>query len=162
MSEHKVQPLPSDALDYALFTPIPDLPVSDEDVMLETIGDWAFAYELLTDTVNEKTERVDDLTNAMNSNDPTAYHKAAHAIKGVALNLHLPALVDCSKKAEMLGKQLEIKENAEDEKLLDLRQVLIDQITTEYDRIEQYLTHAAEMAEQESAELGEGGEEEAC
>lgn len=159
MSEHKVQPLPADALDYTAFQPIPDLIVADEEVMLETCGDWAFTYEILTDTINEKEERIGDLNTALENNDATAYQKAAHAIKGVALNLHLPALVDCSKKAEMLGKQLEIKENSNDEKLLDMRQRLIDQITTEYERIEQYLPHAMEMAEQEAAENGEGVEQ---
>lgn len=156
MAEHKVQPLPSDHLDYSAFAPLSDLPVCNEDIMLETCGDWAFTFEILTDTINEKEERIGDLNVALEANDATAFHKAAHAIKGVALNLHLPALVDCSKKAEMLGKQLEIKENADDEKLLDLRQVLIDQIAREYERIEEYLPHAAQMADQEQELEGEG------
>lgn len=76
-----------------------------------------------------------------------------YRIVGAALNLHLPALVDVSKAAELLGKELE--KQPSDNKMLNERQGYVDALAIEYDRLDAYLPEAQANAD---AELG--GDEE--
>lgn len=145
-SEHKVAAV-SGPLDYSLFAPTASLPVIDEDAAFEQCQEWSFIVELLTDILNEREERVEELQSALDAGDHTKFHKAAHAIKGAALNLHLPALVDVSKKSELLGKQLEV--SGDDSRLLQCRQPLIAALQTEYGRLQQYIPAAQVKADEE-------------
>ncbi len=145
--DHKVAPI-AGPVDYSLFAPSPSLPVIDEEAAFDQCQEWGFIAELLTDILNEREVRVEELQSAADAGDPTKFHKTAHAIKGAALNLHLPALVDVSKKSELLGKQLEL--STDDQRLLQCRQPLIDALLTEYGRLEQYIPTAQEKAEAEA------------
>jgi len=78
---------------------------------------------------------------------------------GAALNLHLPALVDVSRKTELLGKQLEITPTHPE--LLKMRQSMIDHLEIEYDRLDQYMPEARQNAEVEQNDEGEEEDEEA-
>ena len=156
--EHKVAAVTDGSLDYALFVYSPSLPVVDEASMLEQCGDdWEFVVEILQDVMNERAARVAELQAALQAGQHTDFHKAAHAIKGVALNLHLPALVDVSKKAELLGKQLLV--SPADRRLLDSRAPLIAALHTEYARLELYIQTAKERAD--AAGGGEDGDDSA-
>ena len=146
-------------LDYSLFAPSPSLPVINEDAALDQCGDWSFIAELLTDMMEERAFRVDELQSAMEAREHTKFHKAAHAIKGAALNLHLPALVDVSKKSELLGKQLEV--SGDDVRLLQCRQPLIAALQSEYDRLQQYIPTAQQKADAESEGGGADGADDA-
>ena len=152
-SEHKVAAV-SGPVDYSLFAPTPSLPVIDEDAAFEQCQEWGFIVELLNDILAERDERVEELQSALDASDHTKFHKAAHAIKGAALNLHLPALVDVSKKSELLGKQLEI--SRDDSTLQQCRQPLVAALQAEYDRLQQYIPAAQLKAD---AELEGGGPE---
>ena len=151
--QHKVAPV-SGPLDYSLFAPAASLPVIEEDAAFEQCGEWSFIVELLNDILAEREARVEELQSAVQADDHTKLHKTAHAIKGAALNLHLPALVDVSKKSELLGKQLELSKD--DSRLLQCRQPLIAALQTEYDRLQHYIPTAQEKAD---AELEGGGVE---
>lgn len=131
----------------------PAQPVIDEEGVLEQCGDWAFVVELLDDILNDKDQMVDDLQSAVDSNDHVKFYKTAHALKGAALNLHLPGIVDVSKAAEMLGKELE-KQGGTDQAMLDERQGHVDQLKVEYKRLEDYMPEARANAEAE----GGGGD----
>lgn len=76
------------------------------------------------------------------------YHKAAHKLKGAALNLFLTALSDASTKAESVGKQLQYWTPNEEE-FLKLRRIFVDAIIKEYGRLEQYLPIIEKKAEAE-------------
>jgi HPt (histidine-containing phosphotransfer) domain-containing protein len=97
---------------------------------------------------------IQQLTDAAAATDHTAYHKAAHALKGAALNLHLPALIDVSRKAELLGKQLEITPTHQE--LLDMRQLMIQHLLGEYDRLDECMPEMRQQAEQEAGGGGDG------
>ena len=153
-SEHKVAAV-SGPLDYSLFAPSPSLPVIDEDAAFDQCQEWSFIVELLNDILAERDARVDELQSAADASDHTKFHKAAHAIKGAALNLHLPALVDVSKKSELLGKQLEISKD--DTRLLQCRQPLIAALQEEYDRLQEYIPTAQQKADAELEGGGAGG-----
>lgn len=155
-ADHKVAPV-SGPLDYSLFAPSPSLPVIDEDAAFEQCQEWSFIVELLNDTLAERDERVDELQASLEASDHTRFHKAAHAIKGAALNLHLPALVDVSKKSELLGKQLEV--SGDDTRLLECRRPLIAALQTEYDRLQEYIPAAQLKADEEAAGGGDGGDD---
>jgi len=149
-NEHKVMATTDGPIDYSAFTPTPDLPVIDEGAALEQCCDWEFVSELLVDVINERTERIDDLTAALETNDHGRFHRAAHALKGAALNLYLTALVDVCKKSELLGKQLEVGgAYAVDGRLLAARAPLIRHLETEYARLEAYIPTAQQHAADE-------------
>jgi len=153
MTDHKVYAITNGAVDYSLYVAVPNLPLIDAEHSLEQCGDWTFIAELLQDIVNEREERVAELEAAIETNDPEKFHKSAHAIKGAALNLFLPALVDVSKRTEALGKQLEIEASKNDQRLLASRQPLIQALLTEYQRIEEFIPEAQQLADEEAAEL---------
>ena len=115
--------------------------------------------ELLNDIAAERDKRVEELQSAVSAADHNKLHKTAHAIKGAALNLHLPAIVDVSKKCELLGKQLEL--SSDDTQLLDCRQPLIAALQAEYDRLEQYIPQAQEKADAEAEGGGADGGDDA-
>jgi HPt (histidine-containing phosphotransfer) domain-containing protein len=144
-SDHRVNAVkdPS-SINYVDFEYTPELPVIVEELTLEQCGDWAFVAELLEDFLNDRDESIEKLSAALKDNDHTEFHKTAHGIKGASLNLHLPALVDVSKKLEKLGKQLEV--TPEDERLLTQRQSLIDGLLVEYENLENYLPQAKKHA----------------
>jgi HPt (histidine-containing phosphotransfer) domain-containing protein len=148
-SAHRVNVVKGkDEIDYEEFEPTTDLPVVDEVNTLEQCGDWAFVVELLGDFINERDSNLEKLNLLLKEKDHTEFHKVAHALKGASLNLHLPALVDVSKKLEKIGKQLEI--TSDDERLLNQRQPLVDALTVEYDRLEKFLPRAKELASAEA------------
>lgn len=134
-----------------------DLPVISPEDVLEQCGDWSFVVELLEDILKERDAYLESFMDAVDKNDHTKFHKQAHALKGAALNLHLPALSDASKRAEMLGKKLETDPKNED--LLNMRLDLINELQSEYDRLENYIPEAkalAESGEQNGDMDGEG------
>lgn len=136
------------------FEPESDLPVIDAESALEQCCDWSFVVELLDDVLAERETMAQQLVDAAQANDHTAYHKAAHALKGAALNLHLPALIDVSRKAELLGKQLELTPSHQD--LLDMRQLMVEHLQIEYGRLDESMPEMRQQAEQEAAGGGEG------
>ena len=146
MSEDPVQP--NGTIDYNIFQYSGNQPVIDEARCLDVCGDWSFATELLTDTLRERDVRILELKQAITENNHLEYLKLAHAIKGAALNLHLPALVDVTKKTELLGRQLQISSN--DMILLGLREMLMDKLIIEYERLENYLPKAQNRANREA------------
>jgi len=165
-SSHKVVAVTDvSGLDYSLFEPLSDLPVIDVDECLAVCDDWSFVVELLNDVLSERDVRIPALQAALNANDHTEFHKAAHAIKGAALNMRLPALVDSSKKCELIGKQLELPQFRNDQQLLQMRQRVINKLKEEYQRLEDYIPIAEQQAEAENKQgnkqqLGEEEEEE--
>jgi len=145
--EHKVIATTDGPIDYDAFAPTADLPVIDESAALEQCCDWEFVSELLVDVINERRERLDELSAAMETNDHSRFNKAAHALKGAALNLYLIALVDVCKKSELLGKQLEVGGRyAVDGRLLSARAPLIRHLEIEYGRLEDYIPTAQQHA----------------
>lgn len=131
------------------------LPVIDPDGALEQCGDWSFVVELLNDLLTEKPDILNGLSSALAASDHVAFHKTAHALKGAALNLHLPALSDVSKKAELLGKALE--KTPSDAVMLPHRAVLLHRLQSEYARLEAMLPELQLKAQQEQAELAAAG-----
>lgn len=101
--------------------------------------------------MNDREQIVTDMQDAIDTNDHVKYYKTAHALKGAALNLHLPALVDVSKAAELLGKELEKK--PDDSHMLAERQGYVDALNVEYDRLNEYLPEAQANADAEAGGL---------
>jgi len=64
------------------FMPAMDLDVIDAESALEQCCDWSFVVELLDDVLNDRDSVISQLQDALEKNDPTAYHKTAHALKG--------------------------------------------------------------------------------
>jgi len=163
-ADHKVIATTDGPIDFDSFTPTMGLPVIDESAALEQCCDWEFVSELLVDVINERRDRIDELTAAMETNDHTRFHKAAHALKGAALNLYLIALVDVCKKSELLGKQLEVGgKYAADGRLLSARRPLIRHLEVEYGRLEDYIPtaqqHAADARGSDNVDGGEYDDE---
>lgn len=87
------------------------------------------------------------------TNDHLQFGKEAHALKGAALNLHLPALSDLTKKAEIVGKQLAA--TPDQEEYLAARHTMLAQLRIEYDRLLAVLPEYRQRAE----EAEEGGDD---
>jgi HPt (histidine-containing phosphotransfer) domain-containing protein len=74
---------------------------------------------------------------------------AAHAIKGAAMNLHLPSLVHAAKAAEMLGKHLERGVNPHwNVGYASWRQPYVELIRKEFARIKDFLPTAQQWADE--------------
>ena len=154
---NKVVAVVDGPLDYALFSHDAGLPVLDEEECIAQMGEWEFVLELLHDFLSEREQRVRELEAAVASNSPRHYHEAAHALKGAALNLRLPALSDICKRAEALGKQLEVEASRADEKLLAQRIPLIDALQAEFERLVQYLPRVEQLVLEQQQQEGDGG-----
>lgn len=138
-----------------------------EDGCLEQCGDWAFVAELVQDVLADHQKTINDLKSALDADDHSvrrplsnrvphfpscvnqSFSKVAHSVKGAALNLHLTALAQASKTAEMLGKQL--VQTPTDAALLAQRQSSIDAMDHEYSRLQDLLPEIQALAEEEAA-----------
>jgi len=138
--------------------PLPEvdanLPVVNDDAALEQCQDWSFFIELVNDMFAVIEEALGKMDQCIATNDHAQFGKEAHALKGAALNLHMPAISDVTKKAEIIGKQLALTPDLPD--WLAARQVMVDHLKVEYARLKDVLP-----LYQERADAGEdGGEEE--
>ena len=125
-----------------------------------------FIVELLQDILTEGHTSLSALRAAWISGDHSGFWRTAHAIKGSALNLHLPALAAVSQRAEELGRQLEM--SGGDDQLHDLQKSSIEAMKWELDRLRRYFPtaqtrareqlHASEWTDRESPSTGVGRE----
>lgn len=131
------------------------LPPVDDDNALEQCQDWSFFVELVDDIFAEQDKTIGLLESTIHSNDHKNFKEHSHALKGAALNLHLPALSDITKKSEMVGKQLML--TPDNRMYLDARQPMIDHLKVEYARLLEVLPIYRQKAEDNPAD--EDGEE---
>jgi len=108
--------------------------------------------EIIQDVMNERDALIASLMQATEQDDHNEYQKRAHALKGAALNLHFPALVDITVKAELVGKQLMLTPHAQD--FLNIRLPIIQHLQEEYDRLASTLPEYQKKAEEEDDEEG--------
>lgn len=138
----------------AVAPPRPDilvgLPIVDDEKALEQCQEWSFFVELIEDVFKERESTLNQLEATIVANDHLQFQREAHALKGAALNLHLPALVDISKKAEIVGKQLVVTPQAQE--YLDARRPMLEHLVREYKRLEDVLPIYREKAENELGE----------
>ena len=133
-----------------------NLPIVDDDAALEQCQEWSFFVELLDDVFNDQAKTISALEATIAANDHLQFQKEAHALKGAALNLHLPALSDITKKAEIVGKQLVITPHVAE--YLAARQAMLEHLKLEYARLQAVLPIYRQRAEEAEA-AGEGGDE---
>jgi HPt (histidine-containing phosphotransfer) domain-containing protein len=135
-----------------------NLAVVDDEMALEQCQDWGFFVELVNDLLGVVEEGLDKMQATIAQNDHAQFGKEAHALKGAALNLHLPAMSDVTKKAEIIGKQLALTPDLPD--WLAARQVMVEHIKVEYERLKEVLPSYQARADaegEEGAETGAGG-----
>jgi HPt (histidine-containing phosphotransfer) domain-containing protein len=164
LPENKSEILPLSTFEYT-----PNMPVIDPEKSLEQCMEWEFVVELLNDILADEENIISQLNQAIQDNSNEHFHKAAHALKGAALNLHLPGLVDISRKTELLGKQLEdaLKSGVVPQAQLadhqEHRKACVGHMQTEYKRLKDYMPEVNKLAEEEAGQLHEeeeDGEEE--
>ena len=123
------------------------LPVIDEIASLEQCGDWMFIVELLLDILTEGHAALTALRAAWIFGDHSGFWRTAHAIKGSALNLHLPALTAVSQRAEELGRRLEM--GGGDDQQHDFQEASIKAMEWELDRLRRYFPTAQARAREQ-------------
>lgn len=122
----------------------------DDEKALEQCQEWSFFVELINDVFVEREKTLAQMDATITANDHLQFQKESHALKGAALNLHLPALVDITRKAEAVGKQLVLTPNAQE--YLDIRRPMYDHLVREYERLEAVLPEYRLKAEEEMDE----------
>ena len=134
--------------------PVPSITIGlapvDDDNALEQCQDWSFFVELVDDIFAEQNKTIGLLEATIHSNDHKNFKEHSHALKGAALNLHLPGLSDITKKAEMVGKQLML--TPDNRMYLDARQPMVDHLKVEYARLLEVLPIYRQKAEDNPAE----------
>ena len=131
---------------------IHDLPIVDDEAAFDQCQDWSFFVELLGDIFNTRDEMLAEFEASIETNNHFKFKDAAHAQKGAALNLHLPALVDITKKAEIVGKQLMATPDAAE--YLAMRRPMLEHFIQELKRLEAVIPLYQQKAEEEAGEEG--------
>jgi len=155
-----------DEYDAAALSPIAGLPVVDEaGLMLNCCADWNFAVELLTDTANERKERIERLNDSRLRVDPRALYYAVEGFREVACNLYLTAMADVTSKLLLISHILTRRRDrlgdvgditiVDGGLLLQLRDRLIRQFEREYERLVDYLPTAQRRADEAALQLVE-------
>lgn len=125
-----------------------NLAIINDDAAYEQCGSWSFLIELIEDLFNQIDEYTINLENAIKENNHVLLEEQAHSLKGVALNLHLPALADICQKLQTIGRQLIYTPNCL-EYLLARRPMFIH-YEKELERLTKILPEYIERAENEN------------
>ena len=134
-----------------------DLPIVDDAAALEQCQDWSFFVELIHDVLKDKEASLGKLHAFHSAQDWNAFQDEAHSLKGAALNLHLMALADITKKLELVGKQLMLTPTHPSYR--DACQPFLAHLRREYERLEAVLPEYRAKAEAEAVEGGGAGDE---
>jgi len=130
---------------------MPYTEVSEEiinwDQLIERLGDEELIKEIVPIFLKDNGERLDKLSEVVESNDSGAIKFYAHAIKGAARNVGAVQLSDIASQLECAGR----------ENNLEVAVPLFDKLKTEVEKVITFLSRKdwIEIAKQEKAVTGE-------
>jgi len=106
------------------------LPVDLEGALFRFDGDRAFMMEMCQEFKDHLPDRVAEFRSALNAGEINTLGRLAHNLKGVSLSFNAGTLSNLSARLEACAK----------EKSLDLATDLVEQITIEAARVEEYIS----------------------
>ena len=137
---------------------VADLPIIDEQGMLDNCGEWSFCEELLSDTIHEHPQRYEQLADAIdqaNGGSANTLNRAGEPFHEVGLNLCLPAMTHVGRQIRRLGGVIERCSSDEDRLVCwAAARLLLTATEVEWLRLaEEALPRVRQLAEQEALEI---------
>jgi CheY-like chemotaxis protein/HPt (histidine-containing phosphotransfer) domain-containing protein len=107
-------------------------PVDLESALFRFDGDHAFMMEMCQEFKDHLPDRVKDFRAALNAGEIDTLGRLAHNLKGLCMNFNAATLSKLAGKLEICGRE---------NKMADAP-VLVEQITTEIARVEEYISQS--------------------
>jgi hypothetical protein len=118
---------------YACPLPQMGLPVVNEEQAIQMCDSYEFFTELIMDMLDEQHMWVANMESCMVTNQHRAFGMEGYRIRGVSLNLHLPALTLIAQQVMFIGFQLQEAPHLQE--YFNARQRMVQQVKVEFRRL---------------------------